>query len=124
MTERRPILGVSLMAGSALCVCIGQLLWKLGATHGVGLVVIGLVCYAIGALLMLVAYRFGELSVLQPILGLSYALSLIAGWYWLGEHVSVLRIIGVITVVLGVTVLARGSATPADRRSDPTEDPS
>ena len=50
-----------------------------------------------------------ELSVLQPILGLSYVLSLLAGWAWLGETITVGRVVGVIAVVIGVAMVARSS---------------
>lgn len=101
--------GVLLMCCSALTVCLGQLLWKLGAHGNWGLLLVGFVAYGAGAVLMLVAYRFGELSILQPMLGLSYALSLVAGALVLHEHVSVPRIIGVVVVMAGVGLLASGS---------------
>lgn len=59
---------------------------------------------------MLIAYRHGELGVLQPILGLSYALSLFIGVVWLDETLTALRVTGVALVVIGVAVLARSSA--------------
>lgn len=102
-------MGIILMVVSSLFSCAGQLMWKLGAARGIGDVIIGFALYAAGALLMLVAYRFGELSVLQPILGLSYVLSLLAGWAWLGETITMGRVIGVIAVVLGVAMVARSS---------------
>lgn len=102
-------IGIILMVISSLFSCIGQFMWKLGATRGVGFIVVGFCLYAVGALLMLVAYRFGELSVLQPILGLSYVLSLLMGFIWLGEVISVGRAAGVVAVVVGVALVARSS---------------
>lgn len=116
MTEpgaRTGALGVLLMVCSSAFACIGQLLWKLGADGQPVLIGIGFVLYAIGALLMLVAYRFGELSVLQPILGLSYALSLLLGAFWLHEQISAGRLLGVVTVIAGVVLVARGQS-PAE----------
>ena len=94
------------MVLSSLFACTGQFLWKLGATQGLLPIVGGLVLYGIGAVLMLVAYRYGSLSVLQPILGLSYALSLFMGAYWLGEPVGAGRILGVCAVIAGVVLVA------------------
>jgi len=96
------------MVASALFACVGQLLWKLGATRGALLIAAGFVLYGVGALLMLLAYRHGELSVLQPILGLSYALSLVLGAWWLHEQISWTRLLGVLAVIVGVAVVARG----------------
>lgn len=102
-------LGIILMVVSSLFSCAGQLMWKLGATRGLWAILVGFGLYAVGALLMLVAYRLGELSVLQPILGLSYVLSLLAGWAWLGETITPGRVIGVVAVVAGVAMVARSS---------------
>lgn len=101
-------LGVALMVASSVLACGGQLLWKLAADGGLLKVVAGFALYALGALVMLIAYRHGELSVLQPILGLSYVLSLLLGAVWLGEAVSWGRIIGVTLVVVGVALIAGG----------------
>ena len=56
--------GILLMLISSLCVCIGQLLWKLSADRGIIVMLAGFLFYGAGALVMLVAYRFGKLSVL------------------------------------------------------------
>ncbi|MEL4503951.1 EamA family transporter [Luteococcus sp. H138] len=101
-------LGVLLMIASSVFACIGQLLWKLGAAGNLAQIGVGFVLYAVGAVLMLVAYRYGELSVLQPILGLSYALSLVLGAWWLHEQVSPGRLLGVVAVIVGVALVARG----------------
>lgn len=95
------------MVCSAVFACLGQAAWKVGATHGWVWIGAGLVLYGLGAVLMLVAYRFGDLSTLQPILGLSYALSLLIGALWLGETLSAGRLAGVALVVLGVALVAR-----------------
>jgi len=102
-------IGIILMVVSSLFTCTGQLMWKLAATGRAAEIVIGFGCYGVGALLMLIAYRFGELSVLQPILGLSYVLSLLAGWTWLGEQITAGRVIGVAAVVAGVAMVARSA---------------
>lgn len=105
-------LAVVLMLGSALAACVGQLCWKLGASRGLVWVGVGLVLYALGALLMLAAYRHGELSTLQPILGLSYALSLVLGALWLGEAVTPGRVLGVVVVTIGVALVASSQPVP------------
>lgn len=102
--------GIALMVASSLFACTGQLLWKLGADGRPGLVAGGFVLYALGAVLMLAAYRFGELSVLQPILGLSYVLSLAMGAFWLHEQVTWCRGLGVAVVLAGVILVARGQS--------------
>jgi drug/metabolite transporter (DMT)-like permease len=100
--------GILLMIVSSFCACIGQLFWKLSVAQGVLLLLIGFVFYAIGALIMLIAYKFGSLSVLQPILSLNYVLSIILAAIVLHESISVSRLIGVVIVMIGVILIGGG----------------
>ncbi len=100
--------GVGLMAFSALCVCLGQLLWKMSANGSLGMLLGGFVLYGIGALAMLYAYRFGKLSVLQPVLSLSYVLSLVLAALVLGESVGICKIIGTGAIIGGLVLITRG----------------
>lgn len=93
---------------SSLCVCIGQLLWKLSAGLGIGALLLGFGFYGVGALVMIIAYRFGKLSVLQPMLSLNYVLSIILAAVILKERVSLLKCIGVLVIIAGVVMIAGG----------------
>ncbi len=100
--------GILLMLISSLCVCIGQLLWKLSADMGIIVMLAGFFFYGIGALIMLLAYRFGKLSVLQPMLSLNYVLSSILAALVLKESITALKCIGVIVIITGVVLIAGG----------------
>ena len=100
--------GIMLMMLSSICACIGQLLWKLSTTQGISLMLVGFVFYGAGALIMLIAYRFGKLSVLQPVLSLNYALSIVLGFMFLNEPITILKVIGVLTIMGGVVFIAGG----------------
>ena len=100
--------GILLMLISSLCVCIGQLLWKLSADRGIIVMLAGFLVYGAGALVMLVAYRFGKLSVLQPMLSLNYVLSIILAAVVLKESITILKCIGVIVIIAGVVLIAGG----------------
>jgi len=93
---------------SSIVVCLGQLLWKLGANGDLTLLEGGFLLYGLGALLMITAYKFGSLSVLQPILSLNYVISLFVGYYFLDESVSIQNLSGVIIIILGVYLIATG----------------
>ena len=93
---------------SSLCVCIGQLLWKLSADMGIIVMLAGFLFYGAGALVMLIAYRFGKLSVLQPMLSLNYVLSIILAAVVLKESITILKCIGVIVIIAGVVLIAGG----------------
>ena len=100
--------GIMLMMLSSICACIGQLLWKLSTTQGIILMLVGFVFYGAGALIMLIAYRFVKLSVLQPVLSLNYALSIVLGFMFLNEPITMLKVIGVLTIMGGVVFIAGG----------------
>lgn len=100
--------GILLMIVSSICVCIGQLLWKLSATQGLFIMFLGFVFYGIGALVMIVAYKYGKLSVLQPMLSLNYVLSIVLAVFVLKESVTLLKCIGVLIIIAGVVLIAGG----------------
>lgn len=93
---------------SSICVCVGQLLWKLSAEHGTIVMLVGFFFYGIGALMMLVAYKFGKLSVLQPLLSLNYILSIVFAVIVLKEEITILKFIGVLIIIAGVIMIAGG----------------
>ena len=94
------------MLVSSLMVCAGQLLWKLSANSGIVCLLFGFILYGLGALAMIIAYRFGEVTLLQPILGSNYIISLFLAAIVLKETIDIFRVIGVIVVFLGVIVVA------------------
>lgn len=98
------------MLVSSICACIGQLMWKLSAEQGLIIMLLGFCFYGVGALVMIIAYRFGKLSVLQPMLSLNYVLSIILGAMVLKEQVTILKCIGVLIIIFGVVLIAGGDA--------------
>ena len=97
------------MFSSALCACLGQLFWKLFATRGeLILLLLGCLLYCMGALFMIIAYKYGSLSVLQPVLSISYVFSLIIGYFFLNETVGVFNWIGCFCIIAGVILIAEG----------------
>lgn len=100
--------GITLMILSSLCVCLGQLMWKLGAEGHFLVLLLGFFLYGIGALFMIVAYKNGSLSVLQPFLSLNCLFSCIIGWLILHEMLSFLNIMGIIAIMMGVIIISMG----------------
>lgn len=100
--------GIILMLISSICVCVGQLLWKLSSVYGLGLMFLGFFFYGVGALVMLIAYRFGKLSVLQPMLSLNYVLSIFVAAFVLKEEITILKCVGVLVIIAGIIMIAGG----------------
>ena len=100
--------GILLMCASSICVCVGQLLWKLSTAYGIASLLVGFVFYGIGAIIMVIAYRYGSLSVLQPVLSLNYAFSIVLASVVLHEQITLIKIIGVLIIISGVILIAGG----------------
>ena len=83
-------------------------MWKISTEQGMLIMFLGFCFYGAGALVMLIAYRFGKLSVLQPMLSLNYVLSIILGSAVLKESITILKCIGVLVIIFGVIIIAGG----------------
>ncbi len=102
--------GILLMLIAALFACVGQLMWKLSVTGTSLYLLAGFGLYGMGALLMLVAYRYGSVSVLQPMLSTNYVLSAVLGYFVLQEKLSALKVIGIVVITSGVVLIGGGDA--------------
>lgn len=100
--------GILLMLLSSICACVGQLFWKLSADHGFWIAVLGFGVYGMGALIMLIAYRYGSLSVLQPMLSMNYVLGILLGAAVLKEEITILKVMGVLVIMAGVILIGGG----------------
>lgn len=100
--------GILLMTVSAMLVCIGQLCWKLSYTKGYWLLLIGFFLYSLGALVMLIAYKYGSLSVLQPILSIGYVFAFIIGFFLLKENINMVKLISIFSIIIGVIFIGGG----------------
>lgn len=96
------------MCCSSVCVCLGQLFWKLSTGGQTSFLFVGFLLYGLGALVMMVAYRFGSLSVLQPMLSLNYVFSIVLSAFVLKETITLLKCIGVLIIISGVILIAGG----------------
>jgi undecaprenyl phosphate-alpha-L-ara4N flippase subunit ArnE len=109
--NKKFIKGIFLMLLCSFCLCLGQLIWKLMPGFNWVYLASGFAVFVLGALLMILAYRYGELSVLQPINSMSYVYSLFLGHIVFHEDITVFKTIGVIIIISGVLLLGRGSTT-------------
>lgn len=101
--------GITLMILSSLCACTGQLFWKIATgEESIMMLMGGFALYGCGALLMLTAYKYGSLSILQPILGLNYLICLVMGYFFLGEQVTCTHVGGCLLIITGVYLITIG----------------
>ena len=69
----------------------------------------GILLYAIGAVLMLLAFKGGEVTVLYPIFATSFIWVTLFSQYFFGEPINAFKIIGIITIIIGISAIAYGS---------------
>ncbi len=93
----------------------GQLLLKLAALRSVGdlfafaslaTMAVALAVYSAGILAWIVALRGLPLGIAYPVTSLSYVGILWGSWYWFGEVLSPARLLGVLLIFVGVTLVA------------------
>lgn len=70
---------------------------------------IGLSLYVVGAVLMIIAFKGGELSVLYPIVATSYIWVGIFSYFIFSESINLLRWIGIFSIFFGVVFIGFGS---------------
>ena len=101
-------MGIILMLISSVFVCTGQLFWKLSDSKSIYFLIIGFFLYGLGALIMLVAYKYGSLSVLQPVLSMNYIFTIFLASFVLGEVITPLKLIGILVITLSVILIGGG----------------
>jgi len=105
---KKNIKGIALMIIAALLTAVGQLLWKI--SNGVDLkwIIIGFICYGLGAVLMIIALRFGSLSVIHPMLSFGYVFAIFLGLIVLKEQISTTQLLAIGIIITGVVFIGGG----------------
>ncbi|MEB3292883.1 MAG: EamA family transporter [Synechococcales bacterium] len=70
-------------------------------------IVVGLACYAIGAIAYIFALSRIPLSIVGPSVALSYVFSVLMGKFFFGEMIPTVRYVGVSLIMVGVILLVR-----------------
>ncbi|KGL37742.1 EamA/RhaT family transporter [Listeria sp. SHR_NRA_18] len=104
--QNKLIYGIILMVFSASCTAIGQAFWKM-AVSGIysWQLYVGFFLYGMGAILMIIAFRFGDLSVLHPLLSVGYVFAILIGVLFLNEKLTAMQIFGNILVISGAIMM-------------------
>ena len=71
---------------------------------------LGYCLYGVFAGLLVYALRYGELSILYPVIALTYVWVSIISVVMFHESMNLMKVVGVILIVTGVAVLGRGGA--------------
>jgi drug/metabolite transporter (DMT)-like permease len=68
----------------------------------------GLACYGVFTLLLIFALRDGELSIIYPVIALTYVWVVFLSVAFFHETLNPFKACGVVVIVLGVAILGRG----------------
>lgn len=122
---------VYMVLGCTLFAAAAQVLMKFGAGHPMPAVnpgnsatwipfllglasnwqlILGYGMHACNALLLILALREGELSMLYPIIALTYVWVNLLSMYFFGEHLNPLKVSGIALIIGGVALLGKASA--------------
>ncbi|MBT5022146.1 EamA family transporter [Candidatus Woesearchaeota archaeon] len=112
-----PIWTILLICVASFFAGLGALLMKMGADEFklrfIDLIrnkaVLGIGCHGISMLLVLTAFKFGELSVLYPFIALQYVWSSIFSVKYLGEKMNKMKWAGVVVIILSVVLIGFGN---------------
>jgi len=69
--------------------------------------VTGLVCYGMSMVLYILVLKHGEVSILYPIIALSYVWVMFMSVWFLGEHLTTFKSLGVFLIIIGVVCIVR-----------------
>lgn len=69
----------------------------------------GMALYILGAIIMIIAFKGGEVSVLYPIIATSYIWVSLLSAYFFNENLNLFRWIGIFVIILGIIFINLGS---------------
>jgi len=113
---------LTLILASVIMGAFGQLFLKLGVNSLGGIdvsvigivtllftpmVFLGLLLYFISTITWLMALSKVELSFAYPFVASGYGIVTYFGWQFLNETISAIRIIGIITIIIGVLFVSK-----------------
>ncbi len=124
--KTHPLAIISVMLATLLT-ATGQFLFKLGTanlTFGWDLLhnwylIGGFAIYGISAAILVISLKYGELSVLYPVISLSFVWVNIISFEYLGEQLTTFKWAGVSLIILGVTCIGFGSKNGIGEASSP-----
>ncbi len=113
--SRTSSLAIAIVFLSTLVNASAQTLYKLGTSQASGLALLtnyfiwlGLVFYGISALMLVISLKYGELSVLYPIIATSFIWVNLVAKYIFNEEIGFLKWFGIMAIIFGLTMIGYG----------------
>ena len=67
----------------------------------------GMACYVVSLVVWIMALSRVPVSIAYPMLSIGYVINAVVAWQWLGEDLSLQKLLGIGFIMLGVYVVAR-----------------
>ena len=67
----------------------------------------GLTCYAISVVVWIIGLSRADVTLAYPMLSLGYIATAVGAWWFLGEIISVQRMVAMAIIIVGVALMAR-----------------
>ena len=109
---------IGLMVLCTAFTSVAQIFYKLGAER-LSLdffalitnlpLITGMVLYILGAVIMIIAFKGGEVSVLYPIIATSYIWVSLMSLYFFGDALNLFRWTGIFVIITGIIFISVGS---------------
>jgi len=107
---------IGLILGTTFLNSIAQILYKIGVDKFNfenllynPLIFFGLILYLTSGIILIVTLKYGELSVLYPIISTGFIWVSVLSLYFLKEVMNPLRWIGILLIIIGVSFVGAGS---------------
>ena len=67
----------------------------------------GMACYAVSLVIWIMALSRVPVSLAYPMLSIGYVVNAAVAYYWLGEALSLQKLLGIGCIIIGVVLVAR-----------------
>lgn len=67
----------------------------------------GLTCYVLSVVVWIIGLSRVDVTIAYPLLSLGYILNALGAWYFLGEVISLQRMVAIGVILVGVALIAR-----------------
>lgn len=73
-------------------------------------IIVALACYVVSVVFWLLALSRTAVSIAYPMLSIGYIVTALVGWLYLGEQMNLTRWAGILVIIIGVFLVARGGS--------------
>ncbi|MES2049173.1 MAG: EamA family transporter [Pseudomonadota bacterium] len=67
----------------------------------------GLTCYVVSVLVWIIGLSRVDVTIAYPLLSIGYIVNAIGAWYFLGEMLSLQRMLAIAVIIIGVALLVK-----------------